>query len=170
MTLAIAVHGGAGRWNVPDDIKERAMQVLRRSIDAGYDVLARGGTALEAVVEAVAVLEDSGVFNAGVGSVLNALGEIEMDAGLATSSGLVAAVCCVKYPRNPIRLAKLVMERTDHVLLCGEGADRLARALGLERHPGPTEFIRRRFDELRAKLDSVSYWKKLREILPILER
>ncbi len=170
MVIAIAVHGGAGRWNVPEDIKKKAMDVLREAVDVGYDVLARGGSAIDAVVEAITVLEDSGIFNAGTGSVLNVLGFIEMDAGLCTSDGRVGAVCCVKYPKNPIRLARIVMEMTDHVLVCGEGADRLARAVGLEPHPGPTDFIKRRFEELKSHINAIPYWKKLRNVLPLLER
>jgi len=167
---AVAVHGGAGKWSVPDEVKQRALSILKQAVDNAYEVLARDGTALDAVVEAIAVLEDSGIFNAGLGSVLNALGEIEMDAGLCTSEGVVGAVCCVKYPRNPIRLAKEVALRTDHVMLCGANADRLARALGLPKHPGPSPSVLGKFKELRSRIESVSYWKRLKEILPILER
>ncbi len=170
MVIAIAVHGGAGRWNVPEDLKRRAERVLGEAVDRGFEILSSGGSAIDAVVEAIAVLEDSGIFNAGVGSVLNVMGFIEMDAGICTSAGDVGAVCCVKYPRNPIRLARFVMEKTDHVLLCGEGADRLAKAIGLEKHPGPTEYVLTRFKELRSRIDSVRYWRKLRDLLPLLER
>lgn len=167
---AIAVHGGAGKWNVSEDVKKKALTVLRRAADVAYDTLVRGGSSLDAVVEAIAILEDSEIFNAGVGSVLNAVGEVEMDAGLCTSDGVVGAVCCVKYPRNPIKLAREVALRTDHVLLCGSNADKLARALGLDPHPGPSQRVLEKFRELRSRIDSVSYWRKLRDVLPLIER
>jgi len=142
----ILVHGGAGSWRSLDLIK-KAHEVLEKAVSEGFKIL-RNASALEAVVEAVKVMEDSGVLNAGLGSVTDILGGIGMDAGIMTSDGRIGAVANVSYPRNPILLAKYVMEYTDHVLIVGEGANELAKRLGLEKHPGPIERVRKRYEEL----------------------
>ena len=128
---AIVAHGGAGGWQ-SEKIGE-ALQALKRAIEVGL----KQKTALDMVVEAIAVLEDSGILNAGIGSVLTFDGRVQMDAGLMYR-GWAAGVGAVSYPRNPIRLAKEVYTRTRHILLVGVDADILAAKLGLPRHPGPT--------------------------------
>ena len=142
----ILVHGGAGSWRSLDLIK-KVREVLEKAVSEGFKIL-RNASALEAVVEAVKVMEDSGILNAGLGSVTDILGGIGMDAGIMTSDGRIGAVANVSYPRNPILLAKYVMEYTDHVLIVGEGANELAKRLGLEKHPGPIERVRKRYEEL----------------------
>jgi len=142
----ILVHGGAGSWRSLDLVR-RAHKVLEKAVSEGFKVL-KNTSALEAVVEAVKIMEDSGVLNAGLGSVTDILGGIGMDAGVMTSDGKIGAVANVSYPRNPILLAKYVMEYTDHVLIVGSGADELAKRLGLEKHPGPTERVKKRYEEL----------------------
>ena len=144
---AIAVHGGAGSW--PRDELEGARAVIRRAVEEGLRASRRGG-AVEMVVEAVSVMEDSGAFDAGVGSVLDYEGRVAMDAGVMRGSDLaVGAVAAVSYPRNPVRLAREVMLRTPHSLIVGPWADELARRLGLPPHPGPSERALRRWRELR---------------------
>ncbi|MCC6047515.1 MAG: isoaspartyl peptidase/L-asparaginase [Desulfurococcaceae archaeon] len=146
-TPAIAVHGGAGRWERDPETLGRVQQVLREAVETGLRVL-NSGSALDAVVEAVKVMEDSGVLNAGVGSTVDLSGSVSMDAGVMYSrTGRAGAVAYVKYPRNPVVLARYVMELTDHVLLVGDAADLLASRLGLERHPGPLERVRRMYGE-----------------------
>ncbi|MBX5484307.1 MAG: isoaspartyl peptidase/L-asparaginase [Myxococcaceae bacterium] len=131
MTTAIIVHGGAGPARSDDDA-EAARQGCLLAARAGYAVLARGGSALDAVEEAVRTLEDDPQFNAGIGSCLTADGDVEMDASLMEGATLRAgAVALVRGVRNPIRLARCVMERTPHLFLAGEGAMRLAREQGL---------------------------------------
>jgi len=159
----VVVHGGAGSWSVDEGVRERALRGVREAALAGLDALRRG-CALDAVVEAVRVLEDSGVFNAGIGSVLNAAGGIEMDAGVMDSRGVLGCVACVTYPRHPIELARLVAERTDHVFLAGRGADELARALGLEKHPGPAKHVLERFEELRRDPTRIRFWRRVAEL------
>jgi L-asparaginase / beta-aspartyl-peptidase len=128
----IAIHGGAGvmRRDKPG-AQHRA--VLKDAVEAGYSVLSEGGTSLDAVCAAVLVLEDSPLFNAGRGSCFNADGEIEMDASIMDGAELRAgAVAAVRRIRNPILAARAVMESSPHVLLAGDGAERFARAHGVQ--------------------------------------
>lgn len=102
------------------------------ALRAGYAVLDRGGSSLDAVVAAVVALEDDPLFNAGRGSVFNAAGEHELDAAVMDgASGRAGAVALVRRVRNPVLAARAVMERTPHVLLAGAAADRFARETGL---------------------------------------
>src|SRR5262245_38821948 len=130
----VAVHGGAGAFEkrrAPEEEAE-ARRGLADALHAGMGRLRAGGSALDAVVEAVAVLEDFPLFNAGRGSALTAKGRVEMDAAVMEGSSRAAgAVACVRTVRNPVRLARLVLERTPHVLLAGPGAEAFAEAQGL---------------------------------------
>lgn len=147
----IAVHGGAGSWRGADP--EAVVRTLKSALAAGLSALERGDC-VDAIVEAIATMEDSGILNAGTGSVLDYVGNISMDAGLMRSDGRAGAVAMVSYPKNPIRLARIVMERTPHVILAGPAADELARRLRLEPHAGPTERARERWKSLRASPES----------------
>ncbi|HET7853278.1 MAG TPA: isoaspartyl peptidase/L-asparaginase [Candidatus Methylomirabilis sp.] len=130
MKPVIVVHGGAGR--VPEEDEEERWGGCRRAALAGWRRLLQGGSALDAVEEAVAFLEDHPLFNAGRGSVLNAAGEVEMDASLMDGKHLQAgAVGAVRNIRNPIRLARRVFEDGKHILLVAEGAERFARDSGM---------------------------------------
>lgn len=103
---------------------------------AGHDVLRRGGKSLDAVVAAIKILEDSPLFNAGKGSVLTADGTVGMDASIMDGMTHKAGACAeVKHVKNPIELARLVMDRTPHVLLVGDGAERLAKEHSLPLMP-----------------------------------
>jgi len=106
---------------------------LEGALRAGYEVLERDGTSLDAVTAAVSVLEDSPLFNAGRGAVFNAAGKHELDAAVMEGAGLRAgAVAGVRRVRNPVLAARAVMERTPHVMLIGSAADAFARNAGLE--------------------------------------
>jgi beta-aspartyl-peptidase (threonine type) len=133
--FALAVHGGAG--TIPRDEASNSGVAsyhdgLRRALTAGRDMLATGGSALDAVTEAVAALEDDPLFNAGRGSVFTRAGTQEMDAcvmdGIDRRAGAVAGVF---GPRNPVRATRAVMERSRHVLLIGEGALAFCRENGV---------------------------------------
>ena len=127
MKPAIAIHGGAGVMR-RDKPGEQQRAVLKRALEAAYEQK----TALDAVTAAVVIMEDSPLFNAGRGSCFNADGEIEMDASIMEGEELRAgAVAAVRRIRNPVLAARLVMEKTRHVLLAGDGAERLAREHGL---------------------------------------
>jgi beta-aspartyl-peptidase (threonine type) len=128
---AILVHGGAGRWRASD--RRLAVAGVARAAALGWGVLAAGGSALDAVVEAVVGLEDDPLFNAGTGSVLNAHGEVEMDAGVMAGDALAAGgVACIQRVRNPVRVARRVLESTDCVLLAGAAASAFAREQGFD--------------------------------------
>jgi beta-aspartyl-peptidase (threonine type) len=131
---AIAIHGGAGA--LPQDLGREQADAYRRglqaALDASWAVLERGGAALDAVVTAVAVLEDDPLFNAGRGAALTSAGTAELDAAVMDGRGLRAgAVACVRHVKNPVLLARCVLERTRHVLLAGPGAEELALEEGL---------------------------------------
>jgi L-asparaginase / beta-aspartyl-peptidase len=139
VSVAIAIHGGAGLVQPNSLSPEReaaCLHGLRRALDVGYAVLAGGGAAVDAVLEAVVALEDDPLFNAGRGAVLTAAGTVELDAaimdGRERRAGAVASVTGV---RNPVRLARLVMDSTPHVLMVGAGAEALAAEHGLPRAP-----------------------------------
>jgi len=154
---AIAIHGGAGVE--PDKLskeeRQRHREALTRAIHVGRDILARGGTALDAVEQTIRVLEDEPLYNAGRGAVFNNVGQHELDAavmnGRTRQAGAVAGLTTVK---NPISLARLVMTETRHVLLMGPGAEKFADEMAdrpqIERVPNDyfsTEVRRREWVE-----------------------
>lgn len=129
--ISIAIHGGAGtisRGQMSAEKEAQYKTALSEALEAGYAILSGGGTSLDAVEKAVTVLEDCPLFNAGKGSVFTHEGTHEMDASIMEGTGRKAgAVAGVSGVRNPIQLARLVMEHTEHVLLIGEGAHAFAR-------------------------------------------
>lgn len=128
----IIVHGGA--WGIPDRLVEANLNGVKKSVKAGWKILEAGGSALDAVVAAVNVLEDDPSFDAGIGSVLTEDRTVEMDALIMDGATLDAgAVAGLKDVRYPIRLARKVMEETPHVMMIGEGASRVADEFGIER-------------------------------------
>lgn len=145
------VHGGAGNWKRADEAA--VLEGLGRALAAGTAILARGGNALDAVVAAVSLLEDDATFNAGTGSALNLDGEAEMDAGVMLGEGLKTGnVTCIRRVKNPVQVARKVLEETDHALLSGEGALKFARLLGFPDYDPVTESRRRDWQEKRAAL------------------
>jgi beta-aspartyl-peptidase (threonine type) len=153
---AIAVHGGAGTLSRADLTPEndRAYRAgLERALRAGHALLAGGGTSLDAVVAAVAVLEDDPLFNAGRGAVLAANGQHELDASVMDGRERRAgAVTGVRHVRSPIELARLVMERSPHVMLAGAGAEEFALEQGLTPVPNAHFATERRRRELERLL------------------
>jgi isoaspartyl peptidase/L-asparaginase-like protein (Ntn-hydrolase superfamily) len=140
-TPALAVHGGAGAWSPSDADPVEIRRALAESLRAGFEVLAGGGAALEAVERAVVVLEDHPLFTAGRGAALTATGEVELDAAIMDGRGRAAgAVACLRGFANPVRAARLVLERSPHVLLVGPGAEAFAAAHGLP-HVDPAALV-----------------------------
>lgn len=146
--FAIAIHGGAGTILKSNMTAEKEMAytaALQGAIDTGYVALEKGATSLDAVEFAVKSLEDSPLFNAGKGSVFTSEGTHEMDASIMEGNSLKAgAVTMIKGLKNPVSVARLVMEKSEHVFLAGQGAEEFARNLKCE-FKEPDYF----YDELR---------------------
>jgi beta-aspartyl-peptidase (threonine type) len=132
--FGIAIHGGAGtlpRAEMSADAERRYRAGLKEAIDAGFAVLQAGGTSMDAVTRAVVLLEDNPLFNAGKGAVFTLDGRNELDASIMDGSTLKAgAVCGVTRIRNPVELARAVMEKSEQVMLAGTGAEEFAAAQG----------------------------------------
>ena len=133
---AFAIHGGAGtitRENLSAELEQSYRSKLSEALKAGEQVLANGGKAVDAIIAAIQLMEQSPLFNAGKGAVYTADGRIELDAsimdGATLNAGAVAAVTRVK---SPIRLAYKVMTDSPHVMLSGDGAEQFAREVGVE--------------------------------------
>ena len=135
-TFGILIHGGAGtilKKNMSAEKEAEYRNVLKKAIEVGYKILEDGGTSQEAVEKTIHVMEDSPLFNAGKGAVLNALGNIELDASFMNGNSLDAgAVSGVKTVKHPISAAIKVMEASPHVMLSGSGADSFAKEQGLD--------------------------------------
>ena len=133
--IAIAIHGGAGvieRSQMTPEKEASFRHGLAAALDAGYAVLERGGASLDAVTAAVRIMEDDPQFNAGKGAVLNHEGDAELDAAIMDGRGPRAgAVASVLHVKNPIELARLVMEKSVHVMLVGRGAEEFALEHGV---------------------------------------
>jgi beta-aspartyl-peptidase (threonine type) len=133
--FGLAIHGGAGtlpRAEMSGEMERKYRSGLATALDAGYAVLQRGGTSLDAVTRAVTVLEDNPLFNAGLGAVFTLDGRNELDAAIMDGGSLKAgAVCGVTHIRNPIELARTVMEHSDYVMLSGAGAEEFALTRGI---------------------------------------
>jgi len=134
--FCLVIHGGAGtilKENMTDSLEVAYQKVLNEALDAGYEVLKSGGNSLDAVTAAIVIMEDSPLFNAGKGAVFTNEGKNELDAsimdGKSKAAGAVAGVTRVK---NPISLARGVMELSEHVMMTGVGAERFATEIGVE--------------------------------------
>jgi L-asparaginase / beta-aspartyl-peptidase len=149
---AIAVHGGAGsaEWEHMDPKTEQQYHAsLGRALASGVEVLKRGGKALDAAEKAVNVMEDDPLFNAGKGAAFNAMGQNEMDAAIMDGSTLAAgSVAGVSHTKNPVSLARTVMEQSPYVLMVGPGADAFAVSHHLPQRPASYFFTEMRWQEL----------------------
>ena len=133
-------------------------QGLQQALDKGYTILENGGASIDAVIAAVAELENNILFNAGRGSVFTKKGLHEMDAAVMNGVDLAAgAVCGVHNVRNPVELAAAVMRNSDHVILSGEGADDFALMQHIQTEPGEYFFSQFRYDQWQAIRDSDEY-------------
>ena len=154
--IAIVIHGGAGtisRQDMTPEMDAQYRAALKQALEAGYAVLKSGGRSLDAVQAAIRVMEDDPLFNAGKGSVFDHDGKNEMDAAIMDGVTLKAgAVAGVQHIKNPIDLARLVMDRTPHVLLIGAGAEEFARSQRVSMMPASYFYTQRRWDELQKAL------------------
>lgn len=149
---AIAIHGGAGtilRTNMTNEIEKKYKTALNDSILAGENILLNSGLAIDAVEASIRSLENNPLFNAGRGSVFSHEGEHEMDASIMNGKDLMAgAVAGVKNVKNPITLAKSVMQHSNHVFMAGQGAEVFAKQLNIEMAPKEYFFEQMRYDQL----------------------
>ena len=152
MPPSLIVHGGAGALADPEDGQAHA-DGCAAAARAGFEILRRGGSALDAALAVVVCLEDDPLFNAGLGSALTLEGEVECDASVMSGDGRAGAVGCLREVKNPIRAAQLVMERTAHVLIVGTGAEDLAREGGLARVAAGALVTERARERWRAALE-----------------
>lgn len=152
--FSMAIHGGAGtilREQMSDELQASILADLEASVRAGHNVLAKSGDALDAVVAAVKVLEDSPNFNAGKGSVLTNKEMVEMDASVMHGLGMDAgAIAGVRHIKNPVELARDVMIKSNHVLLIADGAEEFAFEHGYEFIEQDYFFTDRRYDQLQS--------------------
>src|SRR5215467_19436 len=163
---AIAIHGGAGavpRAMLSAEREARYRAALERALDGGYAVLDGGGAALDAVACAVRILEDDPLFNAGHGAALTRDGAAELDAAVMDGRQMRAgAVASVRHVRNPVELARRVMEKSRHVLLVGAGAEEFAMEEGIALVPN----VYFRTEERRAQLESERSGRPVSDLVP----
>lgn len=127
---SLIIHGGA--WNIPDEAVQDCRAGIRRALEAGWKILLRGGAAIDAVQAAIVILEDDPAFDAGFGSHLNSDGHVQLDAIVMDGATLKAgAVAAVEHVRNPILLARAVLEKSEHMMLVAGGAEKFAAEHGV---------------------------------------
>lgn len=151
--FAIAIHGGAGtilKENMSPDIEAEYKTKLKEALQAGYKVLAEGGTSLDAVVAAIQMMEESPLFNAGRGAVFTSGGKNELDAaimdGKTRNAGAVAGISTIK---SPVAAARAVMEKSSHVMMIGKGAEQFAQEHGLEIVAPSYFYTKQRYEQLQ---------------------
>jgi beta-aspartyl-peptidase (threonine type) len=153
----IAVHGGAGvisRNQLTPEKENRYREELSHALQTGYAALEQGGSSLDAVTEAVRTLENHDSFNAGRGAVFNHVGRHEMDASIMDGTSLKAgAVCAIHNIKNPVLLAREIMLHSEHVMLCGQGAEEFARERNIEFAEDSYFFTKHRYDQWQRALE-----------------
>lgn len=162
--FGIVIHGGAGsmvpgKFTAEQETEYRIQ--LNKALAAGYKILREGGNSVDAVEAAINVMEDSPLFNAGKGAVFTAAGTNEMDASIMDGKTLNAgAIAEVRHIKNPISTAKMVMQKSKHVMLVGEGAEQFAGNNGVEMVDTSYFFTQERWDTLQELLKSEEEKKK----------
>jgi L-asparaginase / beta-aspartyl-peptidase len=151
--FALVIHGGAGtilKENMTPELEKQYIEKLNEALRSGYDTLEKGGTSVDAVVIAIKIMEDSPLFNAGKGSVFTADGKNEMDASIMNGKTLLAgSVAGVRIIKNPITAARCVMERSQHVMMVGAGAEKFAQTCNCEFADTSYFFDQKRWDQLQ---------------------
>lgn len=167
---ALALHGGAGRISrdLGPNEREELEGSLQHALAAGREILAKGGSALDVVEIVVATMEDDSRFNAGKGAVFTSAGTHELDASIMEGATLrCGAVAGIKFQKNLVKVARLVMERSPHVLLAGEGADAFAIENGCQRIGQEFFYTERRFRELQQALSKQGREPLLKPAYPV---
>ncbi|HET6245171.1 MAG: isoaspartyl peptidase/L-asparaginase [Bacteroidetes bacterium] len=147
----IAIHGGAGRlpfYGMTPEREKDYLSGLKKSLERGYKILEKGGTSLDAVENSIKILENDPLFNAGKGSVFTTHGNNRMDASIMCGKTMKAgAICRVMFVKNPIALARALMENPENIFLGDEGAQDYAMQIGLEMMPPHYFFTQERYDQ-----------------------
>ncbi len=157
--FTIVIHGGAGTFeaSMPDSTKQAYLDALTNALSVGRDILARGGTSLDAVEKVLEYFEIDPKFNAGIGAVYTSEGTHELDASIMDGRDLsCGAVAAVQHVPHPIALARLVMEKSPHILLVADGAEKFAQKMGIQLVPSTyfdTPWRRRQLDDWRKKME-----------------
>ena len=156
--ITLVIHGGAGEIKPGFLSEEQEIEYknkIEEALNAGYKVLSEGGNSTDAVLASIRIMEDSPLFNAGKGAVLNHEGVVSMDASIMRGSDLNAgAITGIMHIKNPILLARLVMDSSKHVFLSGDGAEEFAANYGLETEENDYFIIPRRLQQLKNRLGS----------------
>lgn len=154
----IVIHGGTSGLGLSKEAFKVREKVMIKSLKAGEKVLAKGGAAIDAVIAAIKVMENSPEFNAGKGAVFTSEGVNELDASIMCGATKKAgAVAMSRHIKNPIEGARIVMEKTWHTLIAGEGADNLAKKYGLDMVSQKYYFTQRRWDQLQKAKKEAQY-------------
>jgi len=164
--FVLVAHGGAGNYNhMTPAMLDSRRDTMVKAIQSGYAVLSRGGSSLDAVEATIRIMEDSGLFDAGRGAYYDRDGVPELDAAIMDGHTLAAgSVASVRHIANPIHLARLVMEKTPHVMLVGDGAERFAQSQGIEL-VSPFYFYNQHLWEMYERAKSGEEKKKTSELL-----
>ncbi len=161
--FGIVIHGGAGtilRMSLTAELEAQYRERLQASLAAGYEILEKGGGGLDAVCAAVNVMENSPLFNAGKGAVFTHEGHNEQDASVMDGRTLeCGGVASVKRIKNPVDLARLVMEKSEHVLLCGEGAEAFATKYNIDLVDADYFYTDMRWNQLQKALEKEKHLK-----------
>ena len=159
--IAIAIHGGAGtilKSMLTPELEAEYNEALKQSVNAGYQILKKGGTSIDAVEASVVSLENCYLFNAGKGAVFNSIGQHEMDASIMEGKYLKAgAVSCVQNIKNPVKLARAVMDQSEHVFLTAAGAMQFAKERNIEIAANDYFFVQNRYDQWQSVIDTDQY-------------
>lgn len=151
--IAIVIHGGAGtikKENMDPEQEKEITEILEKALQTGYNILEEGGTSLDAVEATIQVMEQSRYFNAGIGAVFTSEGTNELDASIMEgSTNAAGAVAGVSRIKSPISGARAVMEKSPHVMMVGDGAEKFAEQIGLEMVSPDYFFDQSRFDALK---------------------
>lgn len=159
---AIIVHGGA--WAIPEQLLKLSQEGVKAAATIGWGILAQKGTAINAVEQAIRMMENNPIFDAGFGSALNDEGEVELDAIIMDGKTLNAgAVASVRNIRHPITLARMIMEKTEHVMLVCDGALKFAQEIGMQEVP-PKKLV------TQQAIDEWTQYKKFQKTIDSLYR
>ncbi|MDP2685733.1 MAG: isoaspartyl peptidase/L-asparaginase [Aequorivita sp.] len=155
--FGIVIHGGAGtilKENLSDSLEAAYKAKLKEAITVGHEILKNGGTSLDAVTQTINIMEDSPLFNAGKGAVFTHDGSNELDASIMDGASLKAgAVAGIKHIKNPINLARDIMQKSEHVMLYGAGAEEFAQTLGYKMMDTSYFYTKNRYESLQKVLE-----------------